>query len=340
MAAVVNGTLFVPALNGTLISKDDCKLGVCSLDYAQIEYVPTFAGNLAYLIVFAVFLPAQIGLVWKYRTWGYFVGMFCGILLEILGYVARVLLHDNPFDFDQFVLYLVCLTIGPAFLTASIYLCLGRIVIVYGEGISRFSPKFYTLGFMMCDFLSLVLQAVGGALAATQDDTNPDDTGVNIMIAGLAFQVVSLTVFVALSLDFVFRARKARESDMNMEFFNLRKRVMFRIFPYALALATITIYIRCVFRVAELQDGFSGELANDEGMFMGFEGPMIIVATMALTFCHPGIAFGGASNWKAANWTWKKSNKGDNNHIRMVSQETASPRSIAESENTDLKMTV
>ncbi|KAI5206639.1 hypothetical protein AUEXF2481DRAFT_113182 [Aureobasidium subglaciale EXF-2481] len=340
MATVINGTLFIPALNGTLIPKDACTLGVCSLDYATIEYVPTYGGNMAYLIIFAVFLLAQMGLIWKYRTWGFFVGMFCGLLLEVLGYAGRVTLHGNPFNFDQFVLYLVCLTIGPAFLTASIYLCLGRIVIVYGEGISRFSPKFYTLTFMVCDFLSLLLQAVGGALAATQDDTNPSDTGVNIMIAGLAFQVVSLTIFIALSLEFVFRARKARESDLNFEFFNLRKRTMFRLFPYALALATITIYIRCVFRVAELQDGFGGELANDEGMFMGFEGPMIIIATIALTIFHPGIAFGSASSWKAANWTWKKSNKGDNNHIRMVSQETASPRSIAESESTDLKMAV
>ena len=192
---------------------------------------------------------------------------------------------------------------------------------------------------MTCDFLSLLLQAVGGALAATQDDTNPSDTGVNIMIAGLAFQVVSLTIFIALSLEFAWRARKARESDLNFEFFNLRKRTMFRVLPYAIAMATITIYVRCVFRVAELQDGFGGELANNEGMFMAFEGPMIIIAVVVLTICHPGIAFGSASAWKAANWTWKKSNKGDNNHIRMISQETATP-SIAESEANDMKSRV
>ncbi|THW09494.1 putative RTA1 domain protein [Aureobasidium pullulans] len=186
----------------------------------------------------------------------------------------------------------------------------------------------------LLDFLSLLLQAVGGALAATQDDTNPSDTGVNIMIAGLAFQVVSLTIFIALSLEFAWRARKARESDLNFEFFNLRKRTMFRLLPYAIAIATITIYIRCVFRVAELQDGFGGELANNEGMFMAFEGPMIIIAVVVLTICHPGIAFGSASAWKAANWTWKKGNKSESgsNHIRMESRETAPP-SVLESED-------
>lgn len=40
----------------------------------------------------------------------------------------------------------------------------------------------------------------------------------------------------------------------------------------ALAVATITIFIRCVFRVAELQSGFNGALFNDEIAFMVLEG--------------------------------------------------------------------
>lgn len=192
---------------------------------------------------------------------------------------------------------------------------------------------------MVCDFISLLLQAVGGALAATQDANDPSRDGINIMMAGLAFQVVSLTIFIALSMEFVYRARKTRESDLNFNFFELRKRTMFRLLPYAIAVATVTIYIRCVFRVAELKDGFGGELANNQTAFMILEGPMIIIATVALTVCHPGIAFGSASTWAAANWTWKKNNKGDANHIRMVSQETATP-SIAESESNEMKFRV
>lgn len=204
---------------------------------------------------------------------------------------------------------LVPLTIGPAFLAASIYLCLGRLVQVYGENISRFSSRFYTFTFIACDFISLLLQAVGGALAATESKTNPTDVGVNVMIAGLAFQVVSLALFMLLGLEFVYRAVKAREANFNFEFFILRRRKMFRLLPYALALATVTIFIRCAFRVAELQDGFSGHLANDEPIFMGFEGPMIIVAVAAMTLVHPGVAFGTAANWQAASFPWKQSRK-------------------------------
>lgn len=37
------------------------------------------------------------------------------------------------------------------------------------------------------------------------------DTGTDIMIAGLVFQVVSLAIFVALCADFAWRLRKNRD---------------------------------------------------------------------------------------------------------------------------------
>lgn len=60
----------------------------------------------------------------------------------------------------------------------------------------------------------------------------------------------------------------------------------------------MTIFIRCVYRVAELWEGFSGYLANHESTFMIFEGPMIIIAVAAMTIYHPGRVFDNL--WAAA----------------------------------------
>lgn len=60
-----------------------------------------------------------------------------------------------------------------------------------------------------------------------------------------------------------------------------------------LALATITIFVRSVFRVAELKGGFHSSLANNQVLFMILEGAMIGIATLCLTVFHPGICFGG-----------------------------------------------
>src|SRR5947207_9652895 len=91
--------------------------------------------------------------------------------------------------------YLICVTIGPTFFSAAIYLCLARIVVAYGEEYSRFKPRTYTLTFITCDIFSLVLQAVGGALADLAQTKAQGDVGVHIMVAGLSFQVASLFLF-------------------------------------------------------------------------------------------------------------------------------------------------
>jgi hypothetical protein len=59
-----------------------------------------------------------------------------------------------------------------------------------------------------------------------------------------------------------------------------------------LFIATLLIFVRCFYRVAELWDGFSGHLANDEVTFMILEGPMIIGAVALMTIFHPGRIFG------------------------------------------------
>jgi hypothetical protein len=222
----------VHALNGTLINRSDCTIDTCSIVYAQVSYVPSLGGNAAYLLLFAVILIAQIGVSTAYRTWGFLVGLFGGLVLEILGYLGRILLHKNQFDFNAFLLYLICLTIGPAFLSASIYLCLARIITVYGTDISRLKPQTYTKMFVSCDFVSLVLQAVGGALASTAKTIPDSDRGVHIMIVGLGFQVISLILFMGLWAEFVWRVSKTPDYARDSRFVAIRTGFRFKAFQF------------------------------------------------------------------------------------------------------------
>ena len=75
--------------------------------------------------------------------------------------------------------------------------------------VSRLKPYTYTKIFVSFDLLSLILQAAGGAIASISNTKSTTDLGVNVLIAGLAFQVFSLVVFMALCTDFAVRVRKA-----------------------------------------------------------------------------------------------------------------------------------
>jgi hypothetical protein len=96
--------------------------------------------------------------------------------------------------------YLISLIIAPVFLVGAHCICLSRIIIVYGQQISRCSPRTYAITFMTSDFISLARQGAGGVLAATADDNSKSETGRAIMVAGVVFQAVSLLIFMRLCL--------------------------------------------------------------------------------------------------------------------------------------------
>lgn len=169
-------------------------------------------------------------------------------------------------------------------------------------------------------------------------------TGINIMIAGLSTQVASLTLYLGICLDFAWRVYKltsqkplgqrfrlvnkrhdstlSNEEDhddehdqavvgLNPDFVALRASRGWLVFLGCQGLATICIYIRCVFRVAELSGGFNGHLANDEVTFMVLEGAMMTIATVAMSYWgHPGIGFNG--RWGELNYNIFRKNKHGN----------------------------
>lgn len=85
------------------IPSDQCTLQTCCLDQSSFSYIPNYGANLFFAIFFGVFIIPQLAIGIKCRTWGYMVAMIIGLILELVGYVARVLLHNNPFDNAAFL---------------------------------------------------------------------------------------------------------------------------------------------------------------------------------------------------------------------------------------------
>lgn len=126
--------------------------------------------------------------------------------------------------------------------------------------------------------------------------------GVHIMVAGLSVQVASLLLFMLLCFD-LFHRVTTRKSHLIMKHDELYRSQRFKIFLYGLALGTVTIFIRSVFRVAELSKGFDSHLANNQISFMILDGTMVIIGSTTLTAFHPGWAFGRV--WREANFRFR-----------------------------------
>lgn len=102
MAAAAS-TITAPA--PWITSSQQCTLETCPLSYAHTSYLPNLGGNAFYVAVFALFIPVQLYLGIRTRTWGYMIGMVCGLILEVLGYIGRIKMRDNPFIDEWFEMW-------------------------------------------------------------------------------------------------------------------------------------------------------------------------------------------------------------------------------------------
>ena len=105
------------------------------------------------------------------------------------------------------------------------------------------------------------------------------------MVTGVSRQVFSLEFFATLCGEFALKVRQEREEDLTrrVDFVELRRLERFRIFLYVWVMAMTAIVVRSVFRCVKLRDGFKGELANDEVLFMILKGTMVVMAVGFLT---------------------------------------------------------
>ncbi len=84
------------------------------------------------------------------------------ISAEFVGYVGRVLSHYNQWILSRYILQAATLLVAPALFAASIYMMLGKIIVlVKGQKYSLLRMFWLTKLFVMGDILSFVTQGSG-----------------------------------------------------------------------------------------------------------------------------------------------------------------------------------
>ncbi|KAF7553135.1 hypothetical protein G7Z17_g3864 [Cylindrodendrum hubeiense] len=262
----------------------------CPIEYTVYGYRPNLFVNGFFAIFFGICIGVHIWLGIRFRTKGYTIALTIGCLALVLGYLGRIGIYLQPFNAIPFQVQVCCLIIAPAFNSAAIYLMLRHIVWLFGPEWSLLKPKQYTVVFITADLISLILQGTGGGLAATaaNDDKDQVNLGNNVMMAGIAFQVVTLSVFAIFTVLFlVRRVRALRSKPLSGSALEAWQSMKFRWFLSGLIVAFMAIFIRCVYRIAEMRGGWGNSLMKEQIPFIILEGCMLFIATSAQTILHP-----------------------------------------------------
>ncbi|KAK2590953.1 hypothetical protein QQS21_011372 [Conoideocrella luteorostrata] len=240
-------------------------------------YTPSFA-----LAVFAVawFLLLSVihtALTIRTRRW-WWIPVSVGLIFEVVGYIARCLsAKQDPYHLIYFILNYFFIVTAPVFLAAGIYTTLTVLINQLGRTYSFLPPKFILAFFITTDAVATILQVAGAALIGKAESDRKDPTpGNNILLGGLAWQVFSIGVFIILGVSFVWRARH-----------QIRKNSLVT-FTATFSIATLLIYMRTIFRLAETAEGLMSTLQTNEVYFACLEFMPVALALLLLAIWHPG----------------------------------------------------
>lgn len=272
----------------------EVSLPYCPVESSIYGYAPSLPANAFFTAWFAALFIPNIVFGVYYKAWTYMLALGLGCAIEALGYGGRIMLHANPFSTAGFQMQICCLILGPAFNSAAIYLTLKHVALTFGPEYSIIKPKFYTWIFIIGDLFSLVLQAIGGGMAATADgDRKRSDLGTHIMIAGICWQVFTLLAFAAMTTHYILKRRRALKQGhaLSRHAAATLQDKKFKLFAFAVASAFLAVLIRCIYRIPELSGGWANSVMRDETSYIVLEGVMIAYATFVQTVCHPGYCF-------------------------------------------------
>ncbi|EEB92409.1 hypothetical protein MPER_09087, partial [Moniliophthora perniciosa FA553] len=170
----------------------------------------------------------------------------------------------------------------------------------------RLPPKFYGWIFLLCDIVSLIMQGAGGGIASSANTREGVNLGTNLMISGIALQVVA---------EFVIRflrekpLRKPAGLGVELELstssestiysppralFDKRRKILLS----ALLFTTLLLFIRAIYRLIELSGGWDSKIMTTEWLFNVFDGALVTVAFYVWNIAHPGRLLSVPSNGK------------------------------------------
>lgn len=123
-AALPAGVLRPPPNVVVFGPRANCTLDICPVQMSVYGYRPSLAANISFIALYALaaLVHTWLGIRWKY--WWFTGCILVGAVNAIIGYVGRVMLYYNPFNFAAFILqiselWFVLFLIGALFISST-----------------------------------------------------------------------------------------------------------------------------------------------------------------------------------------------------------------------------
>ncbi|KAI0325199.1 RTA1-domain-containing protein [Cubamyces sp. BRFM 1775] len=263
-------------------------------------YLPIRSVSLMFTILFALTTAIHLWQAFRVRGWWLLFTVILAGGGEVAGWYGREWSHDQPLNDTPYTIQILALILSPTPLVGALFITFGRMAARLGQRYSRLRPRLYSRIFLTIDIICLLVQAGGGSISSGNNDVKVAQIGSDITLGGIIFQLVALTVFGALLVEYLTRRNKDRPfkgRDVNdteraaMLSGNLGGRsvqIAAKRLAIMLCIATTLLGIRAIYRTVELSDGWNGKIIKTQWLFIVFDGVPVFSTMVLLNIFHPG----------------------------------------------------
>ncbi|KAH6719353.1 RTA-like protein [Leptodontidium sp. MPI-SDFR-AT-0119] len=281
-------------------------------DFEFYHYDPTMVGAVIFIILFFTTTTLHSYQLLRTQVW-FMIPFVIGGFFESIGYIGRAISHTQSPDWTlgPYLIQTLLVLVAPALFAASIYMELGRIVIlVDGESHILIKKKWLTKIFVCGDVLSFFMQGAGGGIQAS-GTASALSTGTHIITGGLFVQVFFFACFITVAVHFDRAMTKDHTHRAQLA-------VPWRKHLIAMYIVSVLIMIRSVFRVVEYIQGFSGYLLSHEVYLYVFDSVLMFAVMVILNVVHPSEVAALTNGGNVVKNGWKME-KITGNHQRVMS---------------------
>ncbi|KAF3073949.1 hypothetical protein CI102_11976 [Trichoderma harzianum] len=264
---------------------------VCNPDWLHAtwsfyRYVPSVAAAVIFCILFLVATGLHLFQMFKTKTW-FLTALVFGCLFEFIGYAARAASASQEpgcWKLMPYIIQNMYILLGPPLFAASIYMILGRIILLTdGEIHSIIKQRWLTKTFVIGDLLCFLFQSGGGGLmAGSRDNQSMTNIGNGIIIAGLVLQLLWFVFFVIVAATFHRRMILVPTAS------SLKPGIRWQNYLHTLYFVSALIMIRSLYRVVEYAQGNSGYLMTTEAFLYVLDSLPMFIVVVWLLWKHPG----------------------------------------------------
>ncbi|KAL7422004.1 Lipid-translocating exporter-like protein rta1 [Cryptotrichosporon argae] len=237
----------------------------------------------------------------------YMLWVTIGATVMTIGYGNRVPLTKSPSSVGIYSGTQLLTLLSPCAFIAQDYYILPRLATwLEADDCLILRPRLIARIFLISDGITFVVQLAGSGLSAVMNEKLAK-AGLTIALIGLIVQVVSFTLYWALLTLFGHRVahRHPEKWSRDVSVGGTTERLSgsgdWRRVYWALQWTCVGIMVRCIFRVVEFAQGYSGYLRTHEWAYYCLDGLPLLLAILVWTWVWPPLIIVGQHPWVASS---------------------------------------